>query len=94
MSFYSRCRPVPCSIALSCILWGTVPMASLAGAVCVEAGVPLGCLPAEPLLQYKISPFTVFYIGSTHDVNRFEQPVGRMQSQRQFFFKVQYLFRV
>jgi hypothetical protein len=48
----------------------------------------------EPLLQYEINPFTVFYIGSTHDVHRFEQPVGWMQSQRQFFFKVQYLFRV
>jgi hypothetical protein len=42
----------------------------------------------EPLVQYEINPFTVFYIGSTHDMNRFEQPVGWTQSQRQFFFGV------
>jgi hypothetical protein len=42
----------------------------------------------EPLVQYEINPFTVLYIGSTHDMNRFEQPVGWTQSQRQFFFGV------
>ena len=51
-------------------------------------------LDIEPLLQYQINPFTVFYIGSTHDYGRFEQPYGWMQAQRQFFFKFQYLFRM
>lgn len=48
----------------------------------------------EPLLQYQVNPFTVFYIGSTHDYNRFEPPHGWTQARRQFFFKFQYLFRV
>lgn len=48
----------------------------------------------EPLVQYQVNPFTVFYVGSTHDYNRFEAPYGWTPSQRQFFFKLQYLFRV
>ena len=48
----------------------------------------------EPLLKYQLNPFTKFFVGSTHDYNHFEQPYGLTQAQRQFFFKLQYLFRV
>ncbi len=48
----------------------------------------------DPLLTYKINPFTAFYIGSTHDFDTFGEPHGVAQSQRQFFFKFQYLVRV
>ena len=55
-------------------------------------------LEIDPLLTYRINPFSAFYVGSTHDYNTFP---GRtpdasrflQQSRRQFFFKFQYLFR-
>lgn len=55
-------------------------------------------LEVDPLLTYRINPFSAFYVGSTHDYATFP---GRtpdasrflQQSQRQFFFKFQYLFR-
>jgi len=51
----------------------------------------------DPLLTYRISPFSVFYIGSTHDYNNLtsspdDQSKWRVTS-RQFFMKLQYLFR-
>jgi len=55
----------------------------------------------EPLLSYKLNPFSIFYIGSTHDFRDFkndasEPPTynnpGWHQTSRQYFMKFQYLF--
>jgi hypothetical protein len=58
----------------------------------------------DPLLSYKINPFTVFFVGSSHSFNDFRDdpsttPVevsnpGYRQTERLFFVKFQYLFRV
>ncbi len=48
----------------------------------------------DPLLSYKINPFTVFFIGSTHDMLDYGGPTGYKQTDRQFFVKFQYLIRV
>ncbi len=52
----------------------------------------------DPLVTYRLSPFSLFYIGSTHDVTQLQYPDdGRevwQQTSRQFFAKLQYLFRV
>ena len=56
-------------------------------------------LEIDPLVTYKINPFTAIFVGSTHDVNRLEmtgapgKPRQFHQTDRQFFFKLQYLFR-
>lgn len=55
-------------------------------------------LEVDPLLTYRINPFSAFYIGSTHDYNTYDgrtQGASRFlqESRRQFFFKFQYLFR-
>jgi len=53
----------------------------------------------EPLLSYKINPFTVFYAGSTHRLEHFgDDRSGPFdpdltQTERQFFLKVQVLLR-
>ncbi|MCI0451105.1 MAG: carbohydrate binding family 9 domain-containing protein [Candidatus Latescibacteria bacterium] len=58
----------------------------------------------DPLLSYKINPFTVFFLGSSHSFGNYEddplttpievaQP-GYKQTERLFFVKFQYLFRV
>ena len=49
----------------------------------------------QPLISYQPNPFTIFYIGSSHDFD--EDPYGYkafdlLQNSRQFFFKFQYLF--
>lgn len=56
-------------------------------------------LEIDPLFTYRISPFTVFHVGSSHRYqdfpsNRDGQPVIFQQTNRQIFFKLQYLFRV
>jgi hypothetical protein len=63
-------------------------------------------LDVEPLLTYKINPFTVFYAGTTSryqlfrpaDYDEDEFPVPTRDdwklSERQFFVKLQYLFRL
>jgi hypothetical protein len=56
-------------------------------------------LEVDPLVTYRINPFSAFHVGSTHDLNTYERtndPNARFfrQSQRQFFFKFQYLFRI
>ena len=59
----------------------------------------------DPLLTYRINSFSMFYFGSTHDLNDFGVPTDGFnlpksapakwrQSSRQFFMKVQYLFQV
>jgi len=51
----------------------------------------------DPLLTYRLSPFSVFYIGSTYDYR--ELPDGAPDQRRwwltsrQFFAKLQYLFQ-
>lgn len=51
----------------------------------------------EPLLAYKLNPFSVFYLGSTHQYSgAYDNPVGvtrLTQTERQIFFKFQYLVR-
>ncbi len=56
-------------------------------------------LEVDPLLSYKINPFTVFYLGSTHDLQKFNGEghggdTGYRRTDRQFFAKIQYLFRI
>lgn len=53
-------------------------------------------LNVEPLLTYKINPFTIFFIGSTYGYQSFD-PNRRSNfdlADRQFFFKFQYLFQI
>lgn len=51
----------------------------------------------DPMLTYRLSPFSVFYIGSTYDyANLNETPDGPTDwrlARRQFFMKIQYLFQ-
>ena len=47
----------------------------------------------DPLLSYKLNPFTICYAGSTHNLSDFDSPYGFEQTERQFFIKVQYLWR-
>lgn len=51
-------------------------------------------LTFEPLLSYKLNPFTVFYIGSTHDYWDENQAGHLYRSSQRFFAKFQYLFRI
>ena len=51
----------------------------------------------DPLFSYKWNPFTIFYIGSTHDLLDYGPSPNRSRfavSQRQFFAKFQYLFKL
>ena len=52
----------------------------------------------DPLLTYRIGSFSIFYIGSTHDVTQLTdgQNTRKMwkQTSQQFFMKLQYLFRL
>jgi hypothetical protein len=53
-------------------------------------------LSIDPLFSYKWNPFTIFYIGSTHDITDYgpSNNHGRFaESTRQIFAKFQYLFR-
>ncbi|MGD2216258.1 MAG: DUF5916 domain-containing protein [Gemmatimonadales bacterium] len=51
-------------------------------------------LSFEPLITYRLNPFSMFYIGSTHGYLDYSQPGGFRQAERQFFAKFQYLFRM
>jgi hypothetical protein len=53
----------------------------------------------DPLLSYKWNPFTIFYIGSTHDIYDYGNAGEKLNSRfvetsRQFFAKFQYLFKM
>ena len=48
----------------------------------------------DPLLSYKLNPFTIFYIGSTYDYTDVDDSNNLTLSSRQFFMKFQYLFRM
>lgn len=50
-------------------------------------------LDIEPLLTYKLNPFSLFYIGSSLAYRDFDDPRGMTRTSRQFFTKFQYLFR-
>jgi hypothetical protein len=47
----------------------------------------------EPLLSYRMNAYSIVYIGSTQRLEDFGDPYGFNTSARQFFFKMQYLFR-
>ena len=47
----------------------------------------------EPMLAYRLNPYSMFYLGSRVDYGAFEAPHGWTATERQFFFKFQYLFR-
>ncbi|MDH4156141.1 MAG: carbohydrate binding family 9 domain-containing protein [candidate division Zixibacteria bacterium] len=53
----------------------------------------------DPLITYRINPFSTFYLGATYDYDEFnkcgitEDRSMTCLSQRQFFMKIQYLFQ-
>ena len=51
-------------------------------------------LDIEPLLTYKLNPFSVFFIGSTHGSVDNLNKGNFVQAVRQYFMKFQYLFRI
>ncbi len=52
----------------------------------------------DPLVTYRINPFSVFYIGSTHDYHDLKNdPAASSKwgmTERHFFMKLQYLFQI
>ncbi|MGD1047210.1 MAG: DUF5916 domain-containing protein [Candidatus Krumholzibacteriaceae bacterium] len=52
----------------------------------------------DPLITYRINSLTMFYVGSTHTYEDFDQaesgPRGWTLADRQFFMKLQYLFQI
>ena len=50
----------------------------------------------DPLITYRLNPFTLFYIGSTHDIRDFKEydGYGMKQLARQYFLKIQYLLQI
>lgn len=51
----------------------------------------------SPLLSYKINPFTIFYVGSTYDYNELltqSNITKQVLTDRQYFLKLQYLWRM
>ena len=52
-----------------------------------------GQLSVEPLLLYRLNPFSVLYVGSTHGYADYDDPFGMERTERQLFLKIQYLFR-
>ncbi len=50
-------------------------------------------LDIDPLLAYKLNPFTCFYAGSTHDFTAADLVSPVQPHERQFFVKVQYLMQ-
>lgn len=56
-----------------------------------------GTLEIDPLISFKLNPFTIFYLGSTHEITDFGSSPDHsryIQSNRQFFAKIQYLWRM
>jgi uncharacterized protein DUF5916 len=46
-----------------------------------------------PLVSYKLSPYTIFYAGSTYTMSDFGTPFGIQKTATQYFVKLQYLIR-
>jgi hypothetical protein len=53
-----------------------------------------GALTIEPLLTYRLNPFSLFYIGSNQAYQDYGVPDGMTHTSRQYFAKFQYLFRM
>jgi outer membrane receptor for ferrienterochelin and colicin len=58
-----------------------------------------GAVEFDPLVSYKINPFSVFFIGSTHNFTDYgsrdsASDADFQQTERTFFVKFQYLFRI
>ncbi len=51
-------------------------------------------LSIEPLVSYKLNPFTVGYLGSTHAAWRADPGLDLEEQERQIFAKIQYLFQM
>lgn len=51
-------------------------------------------LSVEPLLSYKLNPFTVGYLGSTHAAWQQNETTSLEEQERQIFAKIQYLFQM
>jgi hypothetical protein len=49
-------------------------------------------LDVEPLLVYQLNPFSIFYVGSTFGSSKFDE-LGMVGTDRQYFARLQYLFR-
>ena len=65
--------------------------------VIVQYTGPDNDLTIDPLLTYKINPFSAVYIGSSQyyaDFAEDGEPVNLSLSNRVYFFKVQYLFKM
>jgi hypothetical protein len=50
-------------------------------------------LSIEPLLTYRVNPFTLVYAGSARGYQQYEGPTGWTRTDTQYFAKVQYLLR-
>ena len=50
-------------------------------------------LQIDPLVSFKLNPFTVFYLGSAHNFTKFDNPFGMTRTVQQFFVKLQYLWQ-
>jgi hypothetical protein len=50
-------------------------------------------LSFEPLIMYRLNPLSILYVGSSHAYGGLDEPYGLERTDRQFFLKVQYLFR-
>jgi hypothetical protein len=46
-----------------------------------------------PLVSYVLNPYTICYAGSTYSLTDYGTPFGTRQTTRQYFVKLQYLFR-
>ena len=53
-----------------------------------DAGVSI-----EPLLMYRLNPFSIFYVGMTDRFADYGGAAGFAETERQFFMKFQYLWR-
>lgn len=51
-------------------------------------------LAVDPLLSYKLNPFSVAFIGSSHAFQDLEGKRGFQMQARQIFMKIQYLFQM
>jgi hypothetical protein len=52
-----------------------------------------GIWEIDPLITYRLSPFSVFYAGASSDIADLGD-LGHKQISRQYFVKLQYLFRI
>jgi Domain of unknown function (DUF5916)/Carbohydrate family 9 binding domain-like len=50
-------------------------------------------IQVDPMISYKLNPFTVFYAGSNHGFTKFSSPYGVERTVQQYFVKIQYLWQ-